>query len=160
MSRCERIDGIRRKLEDQLSERNDDVEREKKIRTDHEKGERKKEIKKWLEWFVARRKMDIEVRHLHEQLAEVNALKHDLEQNVKRWIQIIHQYNNNNVNICSKESEMNGMHSRVDEADSQCQKLHANVRQLMTRNEQLEEMYEQEQRLRQRVCIFRKEIIE
>ena len=43
------------------------------------------------------------------------------------------------------------MHTRVDEADSQCQRLHANCRQLSTRIEQLEEAYANEQRLRQRV---------
>jgi hypothetical protein len=48
---------------------------------------------------------------------------------------------------------MNGMHTRIDEADSQCQRLHANCRQLTTRIEQLEEAYDNEKRMRERVCL-------
>jgi hypothetical protein len=35
---------------------------------------------------LVRRKLETEVRMLHEQLEQVNAVKHDLEQNVKRCV--------------------------------------------------------------------------
>jgi septal ring factor EnvC (AmiA/AmiB activator) len=38
LARAERLDSTKRKLEDQLSERTDDIERERKLRTDNEKG--------------------------------------------------------------------------------------------------------------------------
>ena len=46
---------------------------------------------------------------------------------------------------------MNGMQSRIDEAEAQCQKLHANGRTLQAQVENLEQSYDNEQRARVRV---------
>lgn len=49
---------------------------------------------------------------------------------------------------------MNGMHSRIDESETQCQKLYAQVRLLSSKVETLEEALENEQRARVRVSYF------